>query len=72
MKPRRILLKISKKTSCDGCFALSADCVCGLGYNLEQYKSQTSDDDLWCYPVEDCPKPMTQEELKMAKKSMTK
>jgi hypothetical protein len=65
-------MKISKKTSCDGCLALSADCSCSLEYDLEQYKSPTSDDDMWCYPLEECPKPMTQDELKVANRTMMK
>jgi len=65
-------LKISKKTSCDCCLALSAECLCGLGYDLEQYKSSTSEGDLWCYPLEECPKPMTHDELKVANKTMMK
>ena len=60
-------MKISKKTSCDGCLALSDANGCVLGYNLERYESPTSDDDKWCYPFAECPKPMTQDELKVAK-----
>jgi hypothetical protein len=62
-------LIISKKTSCSGCFALFEDCRCELGYDLEQSKYSTSDDGINCYPLEECPKPMTKKELKMAKKT---
>jgi hypothetical protein len=65
-------LRTSKKTSCDGCVALTAKSGCSLGYNLEQYKSSTSDDDMLYYPLEECPKPMKIDELNVAKKTMMK
>jgi hypothetical protein len=65
-------MKISKKTSCDGCLALSGACSCVLGYNLERYESPTSDEDKWCYPLEECPKPMIQDKVIVAKKTIMK
>lgn len=67
-------MKISRKQTCHLCRALvranSAYAqVCDLGYNIQTHFVPDSD---YCTPLDPCPKPLSKDDLQVAKLTMRK